>query len=306
MVLINRGSIPRLDAQGVKAFINTQYLASKKSYYDRMYNKMTSDKAYEEIVEYSNPGFALEGSEGSPTPYAGVEQLFTTRITPFIIKLGMMITHEAKADNLYRDVYDMAGSIASAFRETKELKAALLFDRAFNSSYVYGDGKELCATDHPSSYGTYSNELATPARLSTAALEDLLIQMATAKRNNGQQAMVQAKALLIHPKNMFQVKRILETDLQPGTANNDTNALRVWLGAQGGVEIIVNPYLQSEQPYFILTKTPANEGLIHLQREPFYTGMDNSGDARVEKVFGYERYTFSHTNPRAAYGVNAV
>ena len=65
---------------------------------------------------------------------------------------------------------------------TKQVKSAAILNNAFNSSFTGGDGKELCATDHPlSSGGTLSNELSTAADLNETSLENSLIDIANFK-----------------------------------------------------------------------------------------------------------------------------
>ena len=41
---------------------------------------------------------------------------------------------------------------------TKNIKGAAVLNNAFDANFAGGDGKELCATDHPTLAGTLSNE----------------------------------------------------------------------------------------------------------------------------------------------------
>ena len=45
-------------------------------------------------------------------------------------------------------------ALARSMANTKQVKAANVLNNAFNSSFAGGDGKELCATDHPTIAGT--------------------------------------------------------------------------------------------------------------------------------------------------------
>ena len=61
---------------------------------------------------------------------------------------------------------------------TKQVKAAATLNNAFNSSFTGGDGKELCATDHPlGGGGTFRNEPSTAADLNETSLENALIDI---------------------------------------------------------------------------------------------------------------------------------
>ena len=67
---------------------------------------------------------------------------------------------------------------------TKQVKAAAVLNNAFDSTVTGGDGKELCATDHPLTNGsTFANEPSTAADLNETSLEDALIKILTEPKN---------------------------------------------------------------------------------------------------------------------------
>ena len=82
------------------------------------------------------------------------------------LHLGFAITEEAVEDNLYdRISARYTRALARSMANTKQVKAANVLNNAFDPNFTGGDGKELCATDHPLVAGTLSNELATACRL---------------------------------------------------------------------------------------------------------------------------------------------
>ena len=95
------------------------------------------------------------------------------------IALAFALTEEAMEDNLY----DRLGArytkaLARSMAHTKQIKAAATLNNAFNSSFTGGDGKELCATDHPlGGGGTFRNEPSTAADLNETSLENALIDI---------------------------------------------------------------------------------------------------------------------------------
>src|SRR5690606_1179237 len=103
---------------------------------------------------------------------------------------------------------------------------ANIFNRAFDSNYTGGDGKELLATDHPSQAGTWSNELSVAADLSEASLEDLMIQIAMATNSRGLRIALTGQQLIVPPQESFNAERITKSTLQNDTANNAINAIR--------------------------------------------------------------------------------
>ena len=51
------------------------------------------------------------------------------------------------------DLKQIYKSISKICRNTKQVKAASVLNNAFDSNFTFGDGKELCATDHPTAGG---------------------------------------------------------------------------------------------------------------------------------------------------------
>ncbi len=92
--------------------------------------------------------------------------------------------------------------------------------------------------------------------------------------------------------------RLLHTELRPGTADNDVNAIRTT--ADGLTEgYIVNDYLSSPFAWFLLTNV---DGLLYLERVAFETDMQVEFTTDNLLVKGYERYSFGYYNSRATYG----
>lgn len=169
-----------------------------------------------------------------------------------------------------------------------------MLNRAFNSSYTGGDGKELLATDHPSLAGDWSNELGTPADLSEASLEDLLIQIDTATNSRGLEIAIKGEKLIVPSQLAFEAERIMKSNLQNDTANNAVNAVKSRGLLPGGV--VVNHYLTDTDAWFVKTNAP--DGLLGFQRTPFEFTKDSDFDTDNFKHKGYERYVFGWTDPR--------
>ena len=92
-------------------------------------------------------------SEGNGVQYDSEIQGFTTRYTHIAYALGYIVTKEEKDDNLYEKVSKKrSAALAMSFRQTKENVAANVYNRAFNGTYLGGDGVALCSTAHPNVY----------------------------------------------------------------------------------------------------------------------------------------------------------
>jgi Mu-like prophage major head subunit gpT len=298
MAVIATGNHPKALWPGVHAFVMGMYAQHEREY-GEIFDMETSSMAYEEDVQIGSFGFAGIKAEGAATSYDTHQQGWTKRYTHVAYSLGYIVTREEIADNLYGTrAFNRAKLLANSFRATKETVAANVLNRAFNSSYTGGDGKELLATDHPSLSGNWQNELTTAADLSEASLEDMITLIGQAKNDRGLPIKIIPKKLII-PSNLWAVaERILKSSLQSGTANNDVNAIRSTGMLPGGA--VVNHYLTDTDAWFI--KTDAPDGMRGFDRQAFEFSRDNDFDTDNAKAKGYERYAFGWSDPHGMYG----
>jgi hypothetical protein len=295
---ITTGQIAKLLWPGLNARWGVSYNEHPTEYTD-LVDVFTSDMAYEEDQEMTGFGMAPIKTQGASIAYDTAGQGPTQRYTHIMYALGFIITHEALKDNQYEKVgMQRTGNLAFSFRQTKENVVANLYNRAFNSSYVGADGKELLATDHPSLAGTWSNELTTSADMSEASLEDLVVQIMQATNSRGMKIALRPTKLIVAPGAYFEAIRILQSTGQVGTANNDVNALKAAGLFPGGA--VVNHYLTDSDAFFI--RTNAQDGLKMFQREAIEFAQDGDFDTFNLKYKAFERYSTGWTDPRALYG----
>ncbi len=297
MSVINSGSFAKALWPGVNAWYGRAYDAYPEEY-TKLFEKQTSTKAFEEDVGISSFGLAVQKSEGSPISYDSERQGFISRYQHTVYALGFIITREMMED----DQYDVIGKrkaegLAFSMRQTKEVIGANVYNRAFSSSYVGGDGVALISASHPNiKGGTWSNQIATAADLSEAALEQACIDIAGFTNDAGLLIAVRPESLVIPRQLIFEAKRILETDGRVGTDNNDLNAIRT-LGSIP--TIITNHFLTDTDAWFI--KTNVQNGLKYMERRADAFDMDNDWDTENAKFKATARYSFGWTDPRALY-----
>jgi hypothetical protein len=175
---------------------------------------------------------------------------------------------------------------------------ANIINRAFSSSYLGGDAKELIATDHPTLDGTQSNELSVAADLSEASLEDLLIQIMNATDSRGLRMQLRGKKLIVPPNLAFEAERIVKSNLQNDTANNAVNAVKsMGLLPEG---VMVWHYLTDTDAWFI--KTDAPEALKLFNRRELAFTKDSDFDTDNFKHKATERYVGGWSDWRGIYG----
>lgn len=298
MSVINTSSFAKALWPGINAWYGKAYSEFPVEY-TKLFDKFTSRRNFEEDVGVSSFGLAVVKPEGAPITYDSERQAFISRYTHTVFGLGFIITREMYEDDLYDVVGQRkAQGLAFSMRQTKEVNAANIYNRAFNSSYTGGDGKELLATDHPNfAGGTWANELSTAADLSEAALEQACIDIAGFTNDRGLKIAVRPKTLIIPKELMFEASRILKTDGRVGTDLNDINALKT----MGMIpEIVVNHYLTDTDAWFIRTDVP--NGMKYFERRADEFGMDEDFDTENAKYKATARYSFGWTDPRGLFG----
>ena len=299
MGTITTGSFAKALWPGINKWYGMKYNEYKPEW-PEIFDKNTSNKAFEEEVGVTGYGLAQVKTEGSSIAYDDMEQGFISRYTHITYALGFIITQEMFDDNLYSEIgLRRAQSLAFSIRQTKEVVAANVLNRAFNSSYTGGDGLELCSALHKNkSGGTWANELSTAADLSDTALEQACIDIAGFTNDRGLTIKVLPKKLIIPPDLEFEAARILKSIQQPGTANNDINAIRVLGKIPQGY--CVNHFLTDADAFFIKTDIP--DGLKLFQRKAMSFSMDNDFDTTNAKFRSMERYSAGWSDARGLFG----
>ncbi|MDE2096324.1 MAG: hypothetical protein KGL39_03695 [Patescibacteria group bacterium] len=261
----------------------------------------SSEMAQERTSEMRFTGLAAIKQDGGPTTFDNASgDRYVYNQAHIEIALGYYITRQAIEDNLYKAQFNPANlGLQESFQQTKEIICANLLNTAttYNSAVV-GDNVAMCATNHPVDGGTWSNTFSTQLDLNESSLESALIQIRTSFVNQANlKIFARGRKLLVPPQLEYVTARLWHTELRPGTANNDTNAIRVTGSLNEGYEVL--DFLTSQYAWFVLTN---KRGGLYLQRMPFETDMqvDFSTDNLLVKA--RERYSASYYNPRWLFG----
>jgi hypothetical protein len=296
---ISRAQLLKELLPGLNALFGLEY-ARYGEEHKEIFETETSERSFEEETKLSGFGQAPVKNEGSAIVYDNGQEAWTARYNHETIALGFSLTEEAIEDNLYDSLsarYTKA--LARAMAYTKQVKAASILNNAFSASYTYGDGKPLCATNHPLvSGGTNSNRPATAADLNETSLEAAVIQIAAWTDERGLLIAAKPRKLVVPPALMFVATRLLETELRVSTADNDINALRSLRSVPDGYT--VNHYLTDTNAWFLMTDVP--NGLKHFVRTPMQTSMDADFDTGNARYKARERYSFGVSDPLGIFG----
>jgi hypothetical protein len=257
---------------------------------------------HEEPVLYGF-GAAPELPDGMPVTYQSGGVLFIQRYVYKVYGLAFALTKVLVEDGDHiRIGQTYARHLAQSLIETKETLGANVLNRAFNSSYLGGDGVELCSTAHPISGGTFSNKLTTAAALSQTSLEQMLVQIRNAVDNNGKRIRLEPKKIVSGPSNVFQAEVLLKSVLRAGTANNDINPVKSMGMLSGGQANLSR--VTSTTAWWVETDAP--DGLKLAMRRKLEKSMEGDFETDSMRYKSTERYAFGWTDPRGVWGTPGV
>jgi len=238
---ISRAQLLKELLPGLNALFGLEY-AKYGDEAAEIFETESSDRSFEEETKLSGFSAAPVKGEGSAISYDNAQEAWTARYTHETVAMGFSLTEEAIEDNLYDSLSSRyTKALARAMAYTKQVKGAAILNNAFSGT-TYGDGKTLCATDHPLvSGGTNSNRPAVAADLNETSLEAAVIQIAGWTDERGLLIAAKPSKLVIPPALQFVATRLLDTELRVSTADNDINAIRNNGSIPGGYT--VNNYL---------------------------------------------------------------
>jgi len=294
---ISRGQLVKELEPGLNALFGLEY----KNYaneHAEIFDTENSDRAFEEEVMLSGFANAPIKAEGTSISFDNAQETYTSRYTHETLALAFSITEEAIEDNLYdRLASRYTKALARSMANTKQVKAANVLNNAFGTANG-GDGKALCADDHPIVAGTDRNELSTAADLNETSLEQSLIDIAAMTDERGLKIAAQGTKLIIPSALQFTAERLMKSAGRVGTADNDINAVvSKGMIPQG---YAVNHYLTDTDAFFIKTDVP--NGLKHFVRAPMKTAMEGDFTTGNVRYKARERYSFGFSDWRGIFG----
>lgn len=302
MSIMNTGNFAKALYPGVNKWFDESKDQHSKEY-DKLFEIRKSRRAWEELVGHSTLGLPVQTGEGSAVTYDAFQQGFVSRFTHADYTLGVVITANMVAD----DLYDVVGKarvklLSRSFNHLPEVLAGQVYNRAFNTSYTGADGKALIASDHPNvSGGTWSNRPATYADISEAALEQAIIDLGKYTDDRGLKMAQRAQKLIVPVELDFEANKIMKTEYEVGTANNTVNLVR----SRFPMGVMVAHWVDADADAWFI-KTDADDGLIHFEREGVSFNSENDFDTRNARYMAHWRGSFGWANPRILYASQGI
>ena len=174
MAIQTRGDIQRLLQEGVDAVAGARMARYNKEW-DTYLEEKSDNSAYATDVYKSTLGIAQVKPEGSEVFTDSSQQLYTNQYVHANYAIGVEITEESIADNLYENEMKEAGMyIEDSLQEVEQVIAADVINSG-DTSFLAGDGLSVFNTAHILKSGTFANKFSAFQSLSEASLEDACI-----------------------------------------------------------------------------------------------------------------------------------
>jgi hypothetical protein len=246
------------------------------------------------VPEYNSA--SAEGAAAS-IQYDSFNPLYEKTFTHKEYARGLAISRSLFDDARIGTIQNLASKLGYAFGKTVAMHQSSVFVNAFTT--LGGDGKALCANDHPrnTADATAIDNLGTSA-LSYAAIVATMQVGKGMTDDRGDPMPVFYDTLYVPTE--LEATAIEETKglYKPGAADLTASALQ---GA--GLRIVVDPYLTSATDWFMVDSQLAKDHLLWFWRVQPEITMDPASDFNlVAKYRGYMRYSFGFDDFRWIYG----
>jgi hypothetical protein len=239
-----RGTLPEVfEARQAELFFK-QY-AQEELIYPQVFNVKPITKAYDDAFRVSGLGPFVLKPEGTPI---GEVSTFA---------LGYRVTMEARDDDQYDLIDEFPRDLGDAARDHQENLAFALFNDAFDGNTFTGlDTLALCTTahttlKHKTPGTTLSNQISPGIALSVTLLESMITRLRLTQSEEGRQIPLSPAVLMIHPDEAFNATKLLESEREPFTSDNQINATS---RGRTGISPLSVPYLTDTDAVFLGTE----------------------------------------------------
>lgn len=290
--------------EGLQKTVNLYSEKRTKLFPQIVGNVLTDNQKYMEIAQVGDFGMATPVAEGSNVPFDDFETPYTKQYTVIMRAVGFKVSEQAKVTDIYNIVSAPAAKIALAMDKTMEQVGANVINLMTSTATANAgpDGKALIATDHPLASGTGSNRPATDVAFSATALEQAIQELMTQESHRGDpQPSMGPFNLYVPPALAGVANRVLKSDQQAQTANNDTN----WVGGRIA-SLQVNPYFTSTTAWALRSADNAEHGLFMLKRIARQTKSEYDINVLGWKVVTFEEYVCGNFDWRGFWGTTGA
>ena len=252
----------------------------------------------------TGPSRMYELGDGEPITYEDLIQGPKVMGVDKEFGLGFMVTRKTVQDDQYGKASQAAKWLANAARMTEEYRAASLLDDAFTGSTFKGiDSLALCHTAHTliGSSSTVANRPASDVAFGMTGVNACMDLYQLMKDWNGDPTKLWPTKLIIgnNSGDVNKATQILNSTLEPFTANNQENAMKSRLK---GLNFEVSHYKISTKSYFFIDER--YNDCWFLRRSALSFEDTEDFDTKAAKFTATERFLIWFVDWHAWVGVN--
>lgn len=262
--------------------------AEKQSWdWGQLVTKKKTSRATEQVFSYTGLPVPRQTGELQDIYYADMAELDATTYTVSKYTLATIFSHELLKDNIHLpDLMKEAGAaMGESHSFIRDVAAAQTYNRAFNSSYPLYDGVELCGEHTMNDGTTFDNDLTA----ASITFDNVWLAVnhfeTTLVNHNGLFLRDTPKFLIYHPSKEKEVRAILESQLEPDTADNNKNTLKSY-----SLKAVPCRHLTTSNNWFIAgSRWPSS--VLWFDREKVSVAMEDDFDRMGTKIRSYQRFT---------------
>lgn len=267
---------------------------------DRVYTKIfkmaNSTKQDERDSAVSGFGLLAPKPAGQPIQYEDPIQMYDVLYTHITYAKGFKIDRELYDDDQYNIMNRKPAALGKAARRTEETQAAAIFNNAFSTTQLGGDGKPLISTSHPRADGgsSQSNGSSTGLTLTESNYETEKLAMRKQLDDKGMKIDVSPRTVLV-PIDLEKAANIIfNSKLRSNTADNDMNPYL------NEVKVVPWIYLTSTTAHFLLDDDQHEVTWFWREKANFKQDEAFETDQALFKV--RERFSAGFSDWRGVYG----
>lgn len=275
--------------RGLLDFFATHDSEQVNLWKDIVGSEMTTTELYEEIGWKSGFRPAQPVLESNGLQFDTFTTPFTKKFYPGMYQLAFEYSPKAAYNDVYNLYAKIREDLAYSFYIGLEQSAASILTNGTSASYTGIDGVSLASASHPTKTTTYSN-ISTSATMSPTSFETMVQDTRNHKAFQDYSALIPGPwKIVCNPANEMIANRILQSQGQALTTNNDKNVVRGSLS-----KVSSNVFLTNTAPYWLIPEGSRNPifRLKGLPRQIWETKNTNGGTAPSYQVVLFEEWTF--------------
>ena len=199
---------------------------------------------------------------------------------------GFKIERKLYDDDMYGIMNKQPAGLAISAQRTRDKHGAALFNNAFDTDYPGPDGKPLCATDHPTKTpgGPSERSNKDTLELNHDNLMTVINRMRKTQDDRGDIFPVIPTTVMTTVDNYEDAYKIISAEHIVEQSDENPNI------HQGRYRLIINPYLDDPDAWFVMDDQYRQMFLKWFDRIPLEFAMEEEFDTFVAKYRAYMRY----------------